>query len=816
MFIGMYEERASMSTRIKAIIRVGKSSDVKFNNVQAYRALTYRDVEGMLSEYDDISFVVFEDVKESDISRIKNILLSFNILGVIYNKHGVSERITDELGIQAVTNLKELQLYIESQLGTRVSTFKPEDTYIEYTDINDGSDEPNSEKTIENANTTDTGFDDAIEALNSTFEKGLENVDEQVQNEDIMSKDDIEDADFDTLFNSIETEDKSLSPLEEIEIRKKYEAEIENLQEQLDYALKKVRELSELKTNLEDEIKQHKDFIDRIKASNEIIEVYLNSTDKKLLEQQINELQTYVNQLKIELEEANSLKETIDQLNETIQYKDNELVELQKELEKANSNEKIQYFEYRIKLEVSSRIFLAQALVTMCNELLNTQQALSKKMQEIGQLLNEYKKLELSVQELNVEKEELTKAKQEIELTLGNNVATLSDKVSQLTLELADATNVINEQKQSLEEKNKQLVEITEELKNTKELLEATQKIVNEQSLEVRRFEEMGVEEMRDNMLALEQSNSTLIEEIGRLRRHVDELTRQINNKDSDINRLSEEKKSLTIALKAAAKKIGAGESMKINCQYSGRAFILPVFGSGSYGITSTAISLAQALEGNILIMDFDIVNPKIDTWFKVNPLNKSLPDIDNELKKTAFGALVEKGSDYVINHRHDVVVNISETKNSRLDYFSGIYTKIDLFKLMAVDFSTLLTYFGNEYDYLVIDCGRLGGSEITNALIRMLDEISFKNIIVSLHDGADCRTMSLRIQADRISRNKSIWVLNLAKNDKIDSLMKYSLSTSNYVIFGRDMKIYGERVPYNKVGVLKDRLKKLVELILQ
>ena len=823
--------------KLRAIIKVGKSSDIKFNNVQAYRAINYREVEGMLSEDESISFVVFEEVKETDISRIKNILKSFNILGIIYNKQNIDSNIIDELGIQAVKSLKDLQLYIESQLGVDVATFKSEEIQDDYgitesTDWNIGdTEELDSQDDIESisieeestAGSTDMigGLEDAIEALNTNFEADSRKQEEQIQNADIMSKDDIEgeDDDFEAIFDSLDKDhSEPIETLEQIEDRKKYEEEIEAVNKQLNYALDSIRNLSELKVHLEDELKQYKDFIECIKTSEEVVEVTVNSVGKKELEEKVNTLQTKVDQLRLELEEANKLTDVIAELEKVALDRDNEIKNLKVELENAASNETVLALNKRLNLEVNSRLFVTQGLTAINNELMNTQNALAKKMQEVGQLLTEYRKLELTIQELTAEKEELAKSKQETEITLGNQITSLSEKLGSLTIELAEANQKLLEQAQEFAQKEQRLISLTEELNSTKELLEATQKILNEQSNTVHRFEAMGVEEMQENMLALEESNSTLAEEIGRLRRDADELNRQLKAKDMDLNRMSEEKRSLTISLKAAAKKIGAGESMRINCNYSGRAFILPVFGSGSFGISSTAVSLAYALKGNVLIMDFDIVNPKLDTWYGRNPLNKNLPDISNDMKKTAFGALVEKGTDYVIKHRLDIITTVAETRNgeNRVDYFSGIYTRIDLFKLMAVDFSELLTYFGNEYDYIVVDLGRIGGSEITNALIRMFDEISFKNILVALHDGADCRTLSLRAQTERITRNKSIWVLNLAKSDRMDNLMKHSLSTSNYVIFGRDMKIYGERVPYNKVGILKDRLKKLVDLILQ
>ena len=823
-----------MSSRLEAIIKVGKSSDIKFNNVQAYRALTYREVEGMLSENESISFVVFEEVLDTDVIRIKNILKSFNILAVIYNKQGIDESITNELGIHSVRSLKDLQLYIESQLGARVATFKTEDTEINNDrkeNINWGFDgdtvgdieQTESAEQIEKEETTEfennqsditSDFNEAIEALNSNFESEYRDEEEKVQNADIMSKEDLEDDTFEELFDLLSENKEETLTLEDIEQRKRYEQEIESLNSQLSYALENVKNLSEIKAHLEDEVKQYKSFIESLKVSDDIAEVTVNTASKQELENKISELQLQVDQFKLEIADYNKLKDSIDEFKIELDNKDREINELQSKLANSASNDVIKALNKRIASEVESRLFVTQSLVAIINELMNTQVALDKKMKEVGQLINEYKKLELTVQQITEEKDNLAKAKQDMELALGNQITALSSKVTELTEKLTDAQQSLLE----LESKNKKIAELEQELADTKSILEMTQRIVNEQNLEVRRYESMGVEEMKENILALQESNSTLAEELGKMRRDNDELQRIINEKNRLIASIDEENRALKISLKAAARQVGAGESMRINCDYTGRAFVIPVFGSGSYGITSTAVSLAYELKGRVLIMDLDIVSPKIDLWFKVRPMKKELPEIDNEIKKTGFGALVEKGTSYVIKHMSDILININHSKDwtERLDYFSGIYTKIDLYKLMAVDFSEIFTYLGNEYDYIVVDCGRIGGSEITNALIKMLDSISFKNVIVALNDGGDCRTLYLRLQMLNITLEKSLWVLNLAKNDKVDELTRKIVPSTNYIVFGRDMKIYGDRIPYNKVSILKDRLKQLTEMILR
>ena len=805
----MYGKRFIM-LQLQAIIKVGRSSDIKFNNVQAYRAINYREVERLLSKYDNIAFVVFEEVKEVDVPRIRNIMKSFGVLGVIYNKDGSNDAL-NELGLCTVTSLKELQKYIAGQLGVDISTFKKDENENENNGsvINETDEEPIH---INNTEEMKSDLEEAIKASNDNFDK-VEDNNEIVENTDIMSKHDIIDKD-DSLDGLFDDKDVEGITLDDIEKRQQYEEEIRGLQGQLDYALESIRNLSELRVHLEDQLKQYKGFIEKIQSAETVIEVTSNFKSKLELENKIADLEELISTLKLEVAEGTRVAEQLKESKQELADKHSEIEELQLKLENAASNEALLALNNRLKLEVDARLFITQSMLAIGSELTSTQDALSKKLQEVGALLKEYKDLEVELYNVKKERDTILHDKETVE----SQVVELNNRISDLEIEVDDSKQKLTEHEVQDGTYESTIDSLTAQLSSAQLQLDETQKALDKESMEVHRFQEMGAEELNENMRALEESNSTLAEEIGRLRRDKDDLQRQVEGKDKNISSLSEQVRALSTTAKALTRNVDAGETIKISCNYSGKAFILPVFGSGSFGITSTAVSLANALDGKVLLMDFDIVSPKIDTWYNLNPIVKDLPDISNGMKKTGFGALIEKGAEYVINHRESIINTVYQTKGKEhtVDYFSGAYTKIDMFKIMAVDFSEFLTYFGHEYDYIVVDLGRIGGSEITNALVRMFDEISFKNIIVGLHDGSDCRTLTLRVQAERLDRCKSIWVLNLAKSDRMDNLIKQSISTSKYVIFFREMRYYGEKVPYNKIGVLKDRLSKLIELILQ
>ena len=808
---------------LQAIIKVSKSSDIKFNNVQAYRAINYREVERLLSNNHDIAFVVFEEVKESDITRVKNIMKSFKITAIVYNKDGSSKEV-EELGIYTVNNLKELQLYVENTLGVNVSTFKKEVVVND----NNGDENKGSQEFIEEEPTIIdeqakeeiiTGLEEAIQASNDNFDSELQ--EEKVEDVIIMSKQDIlvEDDSLDDLFDSVEDDtDIGGITLDDLEKIQQYEEEINGLKGQLEYALENVKNLSEVRVYLEGELKQFKDFIERLQVSDTVIEVTSSFQSKIELENSIAEMRDTISTLELEVAENLKLEKQINELNAVIESKDTIIDELTSKIENSASSEIVLTLKERLKTEVNARLFVTQSLGTVVNELESTQGALTKKLHEVGNLLKEYRNLEVKLDTIQKEKEELEQSKVETETALTNKVEELNLKVSYLENELNDSKQKLIESEIQKSTYESDIESLTAIFEGTQKELDDTKRRLDRELMEVHRFQAMGVEEIESNMKALEESNSTLAEEIGRLRRDKDDLERQLELKDRNIGKLSEQVNALSTTAKALTRNMNAGETIKISCNYTGRAFILPVFGSGSYGITSTAVSLAHALDGRVLLLDFDTVSPKIDSWYEdYKIIIDELPDISNKLKKTGLGALIEKGTEYVINHKDKLITTVHKSKGgSNVDFFSGAYTKIDMYKLMAVNFTEFLNYFGHEYDYIVVDLGRIGGSEITNALIRMFDEISFKNIVVGLHDGFDCRTLTVRVQSEQLDRSKTVMVLNLASSDKLDDLIKQCVTAGKYVIFYRDMKIFGSRTTYNNVKVLKDRLSKLIELILQ
>jgi len=225
------------------------------------------------------------------------------------------------------------------------------------------------------------------------------------------------------------------------------------------------------------------------------------------------------------------------------------------------------------------------------------------------------------------------------------------------------------------------------------------------------------------------------------------------------------------------------------------------------------AVSIAHKLKGKVLFIDFDLVSPKADGWFGRSPLVKELQGIKDPMKKTGIGALLEKGSEYVIDNEKLLFQRAVELRETTIDYFSGIYVYPDVTQLAAVDFSQFLSYTGSNYNYIVVDLGRFGSSDIVNAVIKMFDSIAGRSVVVTLKDKFDVRTFAVKANEEKLNIKNFVWVLNFADNTKLDELINRSTGGAKIVIMPKVMQLYGSGKTFDKFGVLKDRLSEVIEV---
>ena len=214
----------------------------------------------------------------------------------------------------------------------------------------------------------------------------------------------------------------------------------------------------------------------------------------------------------------------------------------------------------------------------------------------------------------------------------------------------------------------------------------------------------------------------------------------------------------------------GLNNSLSVKpIDYHGRAQIITIFGSGSYGITTTAISLARRLSSSnrVLFMDFDMCTPSIDRWFQKSP---SIPNVQcqlnrDDLRRTSLSLFYEFGDKFIKQHIGELLLNRAASKGGYIDMFSGCYVRPTTNQISSANYSLLFNLLEGLYDYIIIDAGRLGSTEVNDDLIKQLTDISIGSVAVTTENHFCIRDFHSKIVRAKLDINKVYWVINQMKN---------------------------------------------------
>ena len=110
------------------------------------------------------------------------------------------------------------------------------------------------------------------------------------------------------------------------------------------------------------------------------------------------------------------------------------------------------------------------------------------------------------------------------------------------------------------------------------------------------------------------------------------------------------------------------------------------------------------------------------------------------------------------------------------MSWISGLYS---ILKLENLDYtSEFFNYIGSLYDYIIIDSGKVGYSNINDSLIKSLCEVSYKNLVVSSNDTVSIRGIGLALNKVKLANVD--WILNLSNNSIISDKAKKSIGDSS------------------------------------
>ena len=481
-------------------------------------------------------------------------------------------------------------------------------------------------------------------------------------------------------------------------------------------------------------------------------------------------------------EEVEELKEKLENALSTIREKDNlykQLIDLKTE----SDNEVI-----RLTVDVDS--YKNRILELESNEY-------DLVIQKLNRELEEYKIKLISLNTLEEKIHELDSLCDDKEKTISN----LKTKIEEL-----ENSDVSSELLADFKEKRSIYIELLdksfEDLKGISKILSAKEVELKTIHEEFETYKNNGREldsllessnkresELQDKIKALQSESEN---EINRLKKSISSSTLQADNevlhtkislleselnktlsrvmeKDSEIKRLSSlEREVITVGVDKVFDKIN----------YTGKAKIINVFATGSYGVTSLSYSIANRLKGNVLFIDLDIVKPMADRFINRNPM-LDIESSKGSLYRTGLGILFSQGFNKFRDKEEKLIVKLARRKESELSCINGLYAQIHLETIDG--FSEFINHLGNKYDYIVCDSGKLGYSKLVDSLIKSISDIAHRNCVVSVNDTNTIRGTSL-ILARQCIKNYD-YLLNMSRNSIITEVSKKSIGNSNYYI---------------------------------
>lgn len=396
---------------------------------------------------------------------------------------------------------------------------------------------------------------------------------------------------------------------------------------------------------------------------------------------------------------------------------------------------------------------------------------------------------------------------------------------------LQDRTNSLKTLQDSLDQKVKAAREFAEQelqaARNDSIALKAQLDMTNQklQSVESRysNLSEMvgltedGASTLVENNKTLELINQGLRKQVVELQRSVDSYNKQLIASRENIENVKAQNNKLNSQVRAFSSNMTGGVSVGVipPIHYTANARVISVVGSGSYGTTTTAFTLANYLASGsrVIYVDMDMVSAKADSWFKTSPLIQGVPGVTGgSSKSSGLGIIIDKGTNLFVTYADQIILKPVKTKNGRLDYLSGLYEKFDVLKLVSADFTQLFNYLGSCYDYIVVDCGRLGSSDINNQIIKVISDITLRTVMVTSADRIDIRNTRIEIQRARLDMHRVTWLINLAENTKTDDRVRNSISPAQYVQIPFVDDFYGQRKTFTSDRVSRERFKMFTE----
>lgn len=853
----------------KIIVKVGNSSRVKFSHSKVYRALTIDNLNRLSEDNADCHITVIESIDSGEEEATKKFIENFKakdknnlVLFFIPNDDAITSGVADELDSTIYMSLSDVYSIIYDTLNINVSALindkkrltnaeqdnMPDDipdifgglnsesendiadtiSNIDSIDEATGHEEQTvaEEKVIEETNVVEEVQEqesvDATEQVAETQEEKKKEIkeeivgdnDEQLKiklNEIEKLKLELKDTkyDYSVVLADMKSANTRISQLEEI---------IETIKSEKETIINRFNELVETTDILEDPIPLHE---------YEQLEAQVES-----LTQHSNELESKLNSCKLELDdkkleiEANKL--VITELNKKIETLEESISSGEAYKDVTDSyNEKVQQLE-NDNTALNDRLNTSYIDINNLHDSLNELTAkvdaeVSYRLHTVSIIQSTFSKIAVYVKELNKQKEEndsLTIERDKLlkDISVANSTIAQLDTDSKnmkeqietfdKRLELANSYS-----EQQIGKLNQIIGDLQTKLKVTEEQLKQKETQYTE-LVEKSGVDSNGVSMLLESNKTLEQVNKTLREKLGATGRELEIVKNSKAEIEAQINTYKNQCQQLNNTLQAISNSGNAGAVVGVTSinpiNYMSKAKIIPVLGSGSFGITTTAMSIAHKLctTSKVLYIDFDMVTPKADAWFSKSPMCNKIPGLNSsDIKTTGLGIFFEKGMSIISTYKDYVINTCDRTKGGEIAYLSGVYYRVDRFKLTTANYSDLFNFLGALYDYIVVDLGKLGNSDVNDSIIKAITDIAAKSVVVTTPDIFEVRNFRMKLRENNLDQNRIAWLLNMCESTTLEEKTKQFINPSKFGMIMTDPSLIGHREKFTRNKLSKDKL---------
>lgn len=585
--------------------------------------------------------------------------------------------------------------------------------------------------------------------------------------------------------------------------------------------------------------------MDELMISDEVIEDPISLSEYGVikdnaskLEGQILDLNSTITMLKGTIEskelDINSAEATMDELKQTVSSLREQLTTANQTI-KEDEKYKEESEEYKEQLDkalvenkgLHARIESAEDENRGLNdELTETTIRADKESSVRLEILEQLKSAILRIRELSVKLNKLDENNRELTSKIAHTEKQLKDsrnaardqleKIAKLEKVVQDSDKKLEIANNSSDAEKAALNDKISQLKNKLNMVENQLRQKENQYntlVETSGVDENSAKALIDTNKTLENISKTLREQLATANKELDRVKRSEADAAKKMNNYKNQVATLQKSLQSLASVgtgVGSSDNVSVRPIHLGysKSQIITVFGSGSFGITTTAMSLAQKLSATskVLYIDFDLVSPMADSWFKRSPILNNIPGtVNGSLHNTGLGLFIEQGVDTISRFTSKIIIPVSNTKGGGIHYLSGLYYRPDAYKLATANYDEFFSILGNNFQYIIIDFGRLGSSEISDQLIKAVSDVSFKNIVVTTTNNFEIRNFKNKLNDLHIRLDNVAWLFNMCTTTALDPKVKELVKPCSYDMLPR-MEQYGAQENFLRVNLTRDR----------